>query len=68
MTPPDGAEHAAISDVVRRLQTHFATTDPEHVRAVVHSHHDRVMTAGVRSHVPVLVEHAARSSLDTRPG
>ena len=68
-TPVDSVdnakEDAAISGVIRRMQSRFHGTDPAHVQDVVRGHHRHLDTARIRTYVPVLVEHASRDTLST---
>lgn len=61
----DAKEDAAITGVIRRMQTRFRGTDPAHVQDVVRGHHRHLNTARIRTYVPVLVEHASRDTLNT---
>ncbi len=63
---PEDRERVAIGAVVLRLRERVDTTDPEHVSAVVHGHHDHLDGARTRTCVPVLVGRASHDSLGGR--
>ena len=68
-TPMDSVnnakEDAAITGVIRRMQSRFRGSDPAHVQDVVRGHQRHLSTARIRTYVPVLVEHASRDTLNT---
>ena len=58
-------EDDAVTDIARRLRIRFSQHDPGHVDDVVHAHQQRLHTARIRSFVPILVERASRSTLES---
>ena len=56
-------ERDAIRDLEQRLQREFSAIPAETVDEVVETHYQQLADKPIRSYVPVLVEHAAKSDL-----